>query len=128
MKVCKFGGSSVKNSIQIKKVIEILKDDKNRKVIVVSAPGRDEKYNEKITDHLLNISKDGTHLEISSKESYNAIINKYTKLCEDLQIDKSKIIEPLKEQLTNCSLDKEKKKPFFFLGESIIMQNLSIYI
>ncbi|AXH15233.1 aspartate kinase [Malaciobacter mytili LMG 24559] len=113
MKVCKFGGSSVKNSIQIKKVIEILKDDKNRKVIVVSAPGRDEKYNEKITDHLLNISKDGTHLEISSKESYNAIINKYTKLCEDLQIDKSKIIEPLKEQLTNCSLDKEKKEAFF---------------
>jgi aspartate kinase len=43
MKVCKFGGSSVKDSTQIKKVVEIIKSDKSRKVVVISAPGRDGK-------------------------------------------------------------------------------------
>ncbi len=129
MKICKFGGSSVKDSTQIKKVIEILKEDINRRVIVVSAPGRDEKYNEKITDHLLNISKDGTHLEISSKESFNAIITKFTKLCEELEIDKKQIIEPLKKQLNNCTLKKEKKEAFFLSrGEHFNAKLIYLYM
>ncbi len=129
MKICKFGGSSVKDSTQIKKVIEILKEDINRRVIVVSAPGRDEKYNEKITDHLLNISKDGTHLEINSKESFNAIITKFTKLCEELEIDKKQIIEPLKKQLNNCTLKKEKKEAFFLSrGEHFNAKLIYLYM
>lgn len=61
IKVCKFGGSSVKDPLQITKVLNIVKADKDRRVIVVSAPGRDEKYNEKITDHLLNLATKGKH-------------------------------------------------------------------
>ena len=38
LKVCKFGGSSVADSSQIKKVVDIVGSDKYRKVVVVSAP------------------------------------------------------------------------------------------
>ncbi|MBO7106334.1 MAG: hypothetical protein J6W22_12790, partial [Fibrobacter sp.] len=37
--VCKFGGSSVADAGQFKKIKAIVESDKNRKVIVVSAPG-----------------------------------------------------------------------------------------
>lgn len=118
IKVCKFGGSSVKNASQIKKIIEIIKEDKKRKVIVVSAPGRDEKYDEKITDHLLNIATNGNHffeqkIDISKEESLKTIINKYKTLCKDLNIDEKFIINDLKKDLENSSLKDEEKKAFF---------------
>lgn len=118
IKVCKFGGSSVKNASQIKKIIEIIKEDKKRKVIVVSAPGRDEKYDEKITDHLLNIATNGNHffeqkIDISKEESLKTTINKYKTLCKDLNIDEKFIINDLKKDLENSSLKDEEKIAFF---------------
>ena len=118
IKVCKFGGSSVKNASQIKKIIEIIKEDKKRKVIVVSAPGRDEKYDEKITDHLLNIATNGNHffeqkIDINKEESLKTTINKYKTLCKDLNIDEKFIINDLKKDLENSSLKDEEKTAFF---------------
>ena len=118
IKVCKFGGSSVKNASQIKKIIEIIKEDKKRKVIIVSAPGRDEKYDEKITDHLLNIATNGNHffeqkIDISKEESLKTTINKYKTLCKDLNIDEKFIINDLKKDLENSSLKDEEKIAFF---------------
>lgn len=43
MKVAKFGGSSVSNATQIKKVLDIVNSDSDRKIIIVSAPGKDTK-------------------------------------------------------------------------------------
>ena len=43
MKVAKFGGSSVSNATQIKKVLNIVNDDPDRKIIIVSAPGKRHK-------------------------------------------------------------------------------------
>ncbi len=117
MKVCKFGGSSVKDATQIRKVIKILQNDKSRKVVVVSAPGRDDLYDQKITDHLLNYATNGKHfaehlIEVSAKQSFEAIITKYEKLCIDLGIDKSKILEPLKKDLETTKLKDEKREAF----------------
>ena len=39
MKVAKFGGTSLANAFQIKKVCDIVLDDPERKIVVVSAPG-----------------------------------------------------------------------------------------
>lgn len=118
MTVCKFGGSSVKDSSQIKKIIEIIKENKERKVIVVSAPGRDEKFDEKITDHLLNIATKEEHfknqkIDISEEDSFNAIISKFKKLCLDLNIDETNIIKDLTKDLKNCPLTSDEKKAFF---------------
>ncbi len=52
MKVAKFGGSSLANSAQIRKVIDIIKSDPQRTVIVVSAPGKRNSEDDKITDLL----------------------------------------------------------------------------
>ena len=53
MKVCKFGGSSVADASQIKKVKAILDSDKERTIVVVSAPGKRFSGDEKVTDMLL---------------------------------------------------------------------------
>lgn len=53
MKVCKFGGSSVANSEQILKVLNIVQDDPTRRVVVVSAPGKRHAGDDKVTDLLI---------------------------------------------------------------------------
>ncbi len=53
MKVCKFGGSSVANAEQIRKVIDIVTRDSERRIVVVSAPGKRFKGDEKVTDMLI---------------------------------------------------------------------------
>ncbi|MDA3949780.1 MAG: aspartate kinase [Spirochaeta sp.] len=52
--VSKFGGSSVANAEQIRKVAAIVRDDPRRRVVVVSAPGKRSKEDEKITDILIS--------------------------------------------------------------------------
>jgi aspartate kinase len=50
--VCKFGGSSVSQAEQIRKVESIIRSDERRRFIVVSAPGKRHDEDEKITDLL----------------------------------------------------------------------------
>lgn len=60
IKVAKFGGSSVADGIQIRKTKKIIDADKDRKYIVVSAPGKRYDDDNKITD-LLYLCK--THID-----------------------------------------------------------------
>ncbi|MBU1020305.1 MAG: aspartate kinase [Firmicutes bacterium] len=60
-KVVKFGGSSLSNSSQWIKVKNIIEADETRKIVVVSALGRDFEHATKITDLLLLLA---THLEL----------------------------------------------------------------
>ena len=55
--VSKFGGTSLANARQIGKVKDIVFADDRRKVVVVSAPGKEHKEDTKITDLLLNCHK-----------------------------------------------------------------------
>ncbi len=50
MIVCKFGGTSVASAEQIKKVANIVKSNPERKIIVVSAPGKRFGDDIKVTD------------------------------------------------------------------------------
>ena len=52
MKVCKFGGSSLCNAEQFKKVRKIIESDPSRRYVVVSAPGKRFADDQKITDAL----------------------------------------------------------------------------
>lgn len=97
--------------------------------MVVSAPGRDEKYNEKITDHLLNLATNGNHfkeqkIDINTTQSSNSIIQKFEQLCIDLEIEKSQILADLKKDLKNTSYKDDKKTAFFLSRGSIIMLRL----
>ena len=51
--VAKFGGSSMADAPAIRQVIEIINLNPERRVIVVSAPGKNSRYPDKITDQLL---------------------------------------------------------------------------
>ena len=53
MKVVKFGGSSLASAQQVQKVIEIIGADPTRKFVVVSAPGKRDQEDTKVTDHLI---------------------------------------------------------------------------
>ena len=52
MKVCKFGGSSVANAEQVTKIVDIVLSDPERRIVVVSAPGKRNKADAKVTDLL----------------------------------------------------------------------------
>jgi aspartate kinase len=112
--VCKFGGSSVENAAQIEKVKNIVSDNKNRRYVVVSAPGRDDQYREKITDHLLNIADDGRHLaerKIAAGTSEEVVIEKFETICSDLGIDTAELSENLRKDF-RTDLTGERKKAF----------------
>ncbi len=56
MKVAKFGGSSVANAQQILKMIDIVKADPDRRIVVVSAPGKRFSGDIKVTDLLIALA------------------------------------------------------------------------
>ncbi len=55
MKVVKFGGSSLSDAAQIRKAIAIVKDDYDRRYMVVSAPGKRNSADTKVTDLLISL-------------------------------------------------------------------------
>ena len=55
MKVCKFGGTSMANGKTIKQVAKILNSEDDRRFTVVSAPGKRDKADVKVTDILLAV-------------------------------------------------------------------------
>jgi len=61
MKVIKFGGSSLANATQLRKVFNIVKSDSSRKIVVVSAPGKRSSDDEKVTDLLIQLAT--SHIE-----------------------------------------------------------------
>ena len=57
MKVAKFGGTSLADAGQIRKVCEIVKADPDRRLVVVSAPGKRHKQDTKVTDLLIKLAE-----------------------------------------------------------------------
>lgn len=86
MKVAKFRGSSVSNAKQIKKVLKIVNEDPERKIIIVSAPGKRSKDDIKTTDLLIRLYEkvlNGINYQDKKKE----IIQRYANIVEDLKMD-----------------------------------------
>ena len=68
MKVAKFGGTSLASADQIKKVCDIVTSDADRRLIVVSAPGKRFKEDVKVTDMLIACAKAGLEKGTAEKE------------------------------------------------------------
>ena len=97
MKVVKFGGSSLASGSQLEKVLEIVKTDKERKVIVVSAPGKRYEDDKKVTDLLIQCAEE--ILAGNNPESYlDAIIERYASIAKELDLS-SDIITDIKADL-----------------------------
>ena len=86
MKVAKFGGSSVSNAEQIKKVLNIVNSDVDRKIIIVSAPGKRHSEDVKTTDLLIRLyEKVIDRLDYTSKKT--EIIQRYADIIDELNMD-----------------------------------------
>lgn len=86
IKVAKFGGSSVADAIQIRKLSDIVKADDAIKYVVVSAPGKRYADDSKVTD-LLYLCK--THIEhkIPYEQIFQVIYDRFMAVEADLGVD-----------------------------------------
>jgi len=107
IKVAKFGGTSLADSAQFKKVHDIVKDNEERRFVVVSAPGKRFKDDNKITD-LLYL----THAHLKYSVPYAPVLkiieDRFKAIKEELNlsIDLDHEFEIIKEKLDNkCDED-----------------------
>lgn len=101
MKVCKFGGSSLADAGQINKVCDIVLADEDRRIVVVSAPGKRSSGDAKVTDLLIAAAEarmDGR----PGDEELRAIIGRYASIVSELALPASvmkEIEHDLRERL-----------------------------
>lgn len=86
LKVAKFGGSSVADACQFKKVKAIIEAEKSRRYVVVSAPGKRHSEDNKITD-LLYLCHAHIKYSVPYEQVFNIITERYTDIIEELGLD-----------------------------------------
>lgn len=100
MIVTKFGGSSCANSRQFEKVKGIVEADSDRRVVVVSAPGKDEGNGFKITDTLL-LCYQLAREQLDFGEIFEEISDRYRAIHRDLGLaqDLEEALKLVKDRL-----------------------------
>lgn len=86
IKVVKFGGSSLADAEQFKKVRDIVLEDPSRRYVVPSAPGKRFREDDKVTDLLYacyNLSAQGEPID----EVFNKIVERYDSIVNALNVD-----------------------------------------
>ncbi len=79
LKIVKFGGSSLASGENFKKVKDIVTADPARRVVVVSAPGKRNKEDNKVTD-LLYVCHAHIRYKVSFEDIWNNIAERYTEI------------------------------------------------
>ncbi len=102
MIVCKFGGSSVASTEQLKKVKDIILADKARQVVIVSAPGKRSKDDEKVTD-LLYECNSIAQKNLSCKATFQKIADRYLEIAKGFKIDTKELSQVLDG--VRCNID-----------------------
>lgn len=85
-KVVKFGGSSLANARQFKKVGDIIRSDKTRRYVIPSAPGKRNSNDEKVTD-LLYQCYDAASAGKSYKRIFTRIKERYQEIIDGLGLN-----------------------------------------
>ncbi len=97
MKVCKFGGSSVADDIQVNKICDIVASDPERRIVVVSAPGKRNKQDTKVTDLLIECA--GRCLtQRDPQEVLDEIVERYAVIQRGLGLEEG-IIDEIRADL-----------------------------
>ena len=100
LKVTKFGGSSMADAGQYRKVRDIIMADPSRKVVVVSAAGKRFKEDHKLTD-LLYLCHAHTQYGVDCTPIFNMITSRYLEIRDELELnlDLESEFEALKKRL-----------------------------
>ncbi len=96
MIVCKFGGSSVAEAQQIRKVKQIVDSDPRRQILIVSAPGKRSKDDEKVTD-MLYACNAMVQQGLTCKDQFKKIAKRYTSILAELGMDTKPFLPILEE-------------------------------
>ena len=109
MKVVKFGGSSMADAGQYRKIREILLADPDRKVVVVSAAGKRYSGDHKLTD-LLYLCYSHVKYGVDCSRIFKMIMNRYLDIQSDLDLDLN--LEPelraLKDRIDRKEVSREE--------------------
>jgi len=85
VKVAKFGGTSVADARQLRKVQAIVRGDSERRIVVVSAPGKRTSQDVKITDLLYRIH-DGVRKGQPIDDMFNTLADRYREIVRELGV------------------------------------------
>lgn len=85
LKVAKFGGSSMADAGQYQKIRSILQSDPDRRVVVVSAAGKRNKHDHKITD-LLYLCHAHIQYGVDCSGIFEMISSRYLQIRDELGI------------------------------------------
>lgn len=105
MKVVKFGGSSLADAGQIRKIIDIVKADSDRRLIVVSAPGKRDPDDTKVTDLLITLGET-VLAQRSFDQELAAVVTRYADIQQALKLTPTvvaEIEEDLRSRIRNRS-------------------------
>ncbi|WP_400245416.1 aspartate kinase [Niallia sp. JL1B1071] len=110
MKVVKFGGSSLATGNQLEKVLQIVKEDKERRIVVVSAPGKRYEEDTKVTDLLIQCAT--AVLNGGSPSPYlEEVLARYASIAKELDLS-SDIIANIKTDLLELIKNADDKDAF----------------
>ncbi|MFW6181312.1 MAG: aspartate kinase [Spirochaetota bacterium] len=100
VKVAKFGGSSLADAGQIRKVQEIIGSDPERRYVVPSAPGKRDAGDRKITD-LLYLCHTHVQQDVPFEEVYTLIEERYLDIARDLglELDLHPLLAEIKKRI-----------------------------
>lgn len=93
LKITKFGGSSVANSEQFKKVKRIIQSDSDRRYVVVSAPGKRFSNDSKITD-LLYLLDAHRQYHVDASNVFKLIKDRFVEIKNELGLK-----QPIEKEL-----------------------------
>ena len=97
MKVVKFGGTSLATGDQLKKVFEIVVSDPQRKIVVVSAPGKRFSSDTKVTDLLIACGESWLN-RTCNQYLFDMVIERYQSIAEELSVSAT-IVEQISADL-----------------------------
>ena len=86
LKVTKFGGSSMADAKQLRKVANIIRSDPERRIVVVSAPGKRHKRDHKVTD-LLYLCHAHVQYGVECDPVFERITERFLSIRDDLGLE-----------------------------------------
>ena len=109
LKVTKFGGSSMADAGQYRKIRDILMSDPDRRVVIVSAAGKRFKSDHKITD-LLYLCYAHIQYGVDCGSVFDMIASRYLQIRDELNVDLDLETEfaALKQQLAKKEITQDE--------------------
>jgi aspartate kinase len=130
VKVTKFGGSSVASATQIKKVGRIIESDSHRKYIVVSAPGKRNKQDVKITDMLIALGN-AYMGNVSYEDNLKSILDRFKEIVMELELPHTILVnidQSIRDVLAKEIPAAQKMDAIKALGEDSSAKIVSAYL